>query len=119
MPRSQRTLRIGRIMFHSSTGNIINANSSLKRKKIPISVAAEPSAKKGGASFTLPLSIGHQIQDVPEMIPIKRYAGLQNEYADLVKRYRLMYNEFAEMKIELQRLRHEREDYYLNKRHKP
>lgn len=105
-----------KIMSRFSKGNTTNANTSSRKSKASTTVAETPLTEKDGAPFTLPLSIGPSIQNrltETDMIPIKRYKDLQNEYQSIVNRYNFMKDEFAEMRVELARLRNEREKAWL------
>jgi hypothetical protein len=107
-------------MSHSSKDKITNANSSLKKGTKPTSAVEQQRQETDGATTMLPLSTDHQInsQDTGTegVISVKRYTDLQDEYAKLAKRYRFMHDEFAEMRIELVRLRQEREEAWRRKK---
>lgn len=110
---------IEKIMSHSLNENMTSANTSSKNEKTIITAAETQSIEKDGAPFTLPLSIGPSIQSQQspvETVTIQRYEALQNEYAAIKKRYNLMYDAFAEMRIELDQLRKEKEQAWARKK---
>lgn len=111
---------IKKIMSRSSKGIIINANTSSKNAARPIIAAVIQSIEKDGVNTTLPLSIGHQIQNqsnqTVETVSIQRYEALQNEYAAITKRYKSLYDAFSELRIELHRLQKERDEAWKRKK---
>lgn len=113
-------LLVRSIMSRSLKDKTISASSSLKNEESNTFAAEHQQQETDGANITLPLSIGHQIssQDIETegVVSIKRYMDLQDEFGRLAKRYRFMHDEFAEMRIELDRLRKEREQAWLKKR---
>jgi hypothetical protein len=107
-------------MSNFSTDDQANALSSSKNEKTPTFAAEQQQQEDHGANITLPLSIGHPISnqgsETEGTVSIKRYMDLQDEYSKLAKRYRFMHDEFAEMRIELVRLRQEREEAWRRKK---
>jgi hypothetical protein len=107
-------------MSRSSRDRITNASSSLKNEESNTFAAEHQQQETDGATITLPLSIGpstsNQNTETEGVVSIKRYMDLQDEFARLAKKYRFMHDEFAEMRIELDRLRKEREQAWLKKR---
>jgi len=107
-------------MSRSLEDKTINASSSLRSEESNTFAAEHQQQEKDGASITLPLSLGpsssNQDTENEGTVSIKRYMDLQDEFGRLAKRYRFMHDEFAEMRIELDRLRKEREQAWLKKR---
>jgi len=107
-------------MSHSSEDKITNANSSLKNETKPTSAVEQQRQETDGATITPPSFTDHQINSLPSetegVISVKRYMDLQDEYAKMAKRYRFMHDEFAEMRIELVRLREERDKAWRRKK---
>lgn len=111
---------VEKAMSHFLKDDQDNVSSSSKSETKPTFAAEQPQQEMDGATIMLPLSIGHQISNQPSetegVISIKRYMDLQNEYSKLAKRYRFMHDEFAEMRIELVRLREERDQAWRKKK---
>lgn len=50
------------------------------------------------------------------MVDLNRFLELRDQYHSLLNRYNFMYDEFAEMRIELDRLRKERDQAWMKKK---
>lgn len=111
---------VEKAMSHFLKDDHGNASSSSKSKKKLTYAAEQQQQDEDGAIITLPLSLGpstqNQLSRTEGVVSIQRYEDLQNEYAKMAKRYRFMHDEFAEMRIELVRLRQERDEAWRRKK---
>lgn len=106
------------IMSRFLNANSTNANSLLENVAKHTFVAEQKPQEADGVPITLPLSLGPLIQNQTklETVSIQRYEALQNEYASITKRYRLMYDAFSEMRIEIDILKKERDEVWKKKK---
>lgn len=112
MSNYQKPRLIEKIMSRSSTENTTSANTSSKNEVIHIIVAELPPPTKDGVNIMLQSSTDHlnpNQANETEVVDLRRYLNLQNEYQSLINRFNFMKDEFAEMRIELARLREERD----------
>lgn len=111
---------VEKAMSHFLRDDMTSANSLLKKETKLTFAAEQPPQEEDGAIITLPLSLDpstpNQLNRTEGMVSIQRYENLQNEYSKLAKQYRFMHDEFAEMRIELVRLRQERDEAWRRKK---